>query len=256
MGLGHTAEAVSYLDNMTRLEGGGQLVEDANEARWVVDSLQRIVNRDAPLEVKTRSEGLIKAINERLMSQYPLGVHVPVQDAGFWQDLHRADYMRDPAQDRQQPDNDKAEQRNEHDDMAATAGKLLESVADNTSDKFQNSQFLGLMRKLRDRELRVEEDKIVQVPKEYVERHQTLLPKGQQQPRPASDTSQIPQIPQIDPTILSHAAIDYALPTYDDEQRRKHPSSLMDYTEAIIQLEKQNQGRLAMARQKHPTPAE
>jgi hypothetical protein len=211
MGLGHTAEAVSYLDNMMRLEAGGKLVEDANEATWIVDSLQRIVNHDAPLEVKTRAEGLIKAINERLMSQYPLGVHVAVQDAGFWQDLDRADYLRD----RQQPDDDNAEQRNEHDDMAATAGKLLESVADNTSDKFQNSQFLGLMRKLRDRELRVEVDKIVQVPKEYVEQHQTLLPKEQQQPRPASDTS---QIPQIDPTILSYAATDYALPTYDDDE--------------------------------------
>jgi hypothetical protein len=99
--------------------------------------------------------------------------------------------------------------------MAATAGKLLERVADNTSEKFQNSQFLGLMRKLRDREVRVEEDKIVEVRKEeqYVEQHQTLLPQGRD--RVSGDTT---QIPEIDPTIVSHAATDFTMPTYSPDQ--------------------------------------
>ncbi|KAI9700176.1 MAG: hypothetical protein M1820_006844 [Bogoriella megaspora] len=54
-------------------------------------------------------------------------------------------------------------QQDEADDLAATAGQLLDSVADNTSLKFLNSNFLGLMRKLRDKEVRVEGDKMVDV---------------------------------------------------------------------------------------------
>jgi hypothetical protein len=47
------------------------------------------------------------------------------------------------------------------DAMARTAGQLLDSVRSNTSEKFQNSQFLQLMRQFRDREVQVEGDKIV-----------------------------------------------------------------------------------------------
>ncbi|TKA81476.1 hypothetical protein B0A55_02937 [Friedmanniomyces simplex] len=50
----------------------------------------------------------------------------------------------------------------EQDALAATAQELLSKVDDNKSDKFRNSQFLGLMRKLRDREVRVEGDKMVE----------------------------------------------------------------------------------------------
>lgn len=42
------------------------------------------------------------------------------------------------------------------DELARTAGQLLSSVQHDTSDKFQNSQFLALMRKIRDGEVRVE----------------------------------------------------------------------------------------------------
>lgn len=48
------------------------------------------------------------------------------------------------------------------DELAQTAGRLLDSVADNTSQKFRDSQFLSLMRKLRDKEMRVEGDKMVE----------------------------------------------------------------------------------------------
>lgn len=41
-------------------------------------------------------------------------------------------------------------------ELARTAGQLLNSVQHDTSDKFQNSQFLNLMRKIRDREIEVQ----------------------------------------------------------------------------------------------------
>lgn len=49
------------------------------------------------------------------------------------------------------------------DQLAAVAGELLEKVADNRSEKFQNSTFLDLMRKLHNREVQVEGDKMVRV---------------------------------------------------------------------------------------------
>lgn len=48
----------------------------------------------------------------------------------------------------------------ESDDLAKTAGQLLNSVRDDHSDKFQNSVFLALMRQLRDKEVVVEGDAI------------------------------------------------------------------------------------------------
>lgn len=48
----------------------------------------------------------------------------------------------------------------ESDDLAKTAGQLLNSVKDNHSDKFQQSVFLQLMRQLRDKEVVVQGDKI------------------------------------------------------------------------------------------------
>lgn len=52
--------------------------------------------------------------------------------------------------------------RESDDALAATAQELLEKVENNQTDKFRNSQFLGLMRKLRDREVKVEGDKMVE----------------------------------------------------------------------------------------------
>lgn len=47
------------------------------------------------------------------------------------------------------------------DDLARTAGDLVASVSSNQSDKFQNSQFLQLMRQFRDKEATVQGDKVV-----------------------------------------------------------------------------------------------
>jgi hypothetical protein len=233
-GLGRTDEAVAYLENMDRLEKSGTLVQDANEGKWIVDSLQRIVNRDAPQEVKTRAEELIKAINQRLMSQYPLGSRIQMSEEQIWRDLEAAGYMRTPEplqHVEQRPEEERKQDqppRNDDDEMAATAGRLLERVADNTSEKFQNSQFLGLMRRLRDREVRVEEDKIVEVdasaqqqqPHATTPQTTTHQQPSQPQPSPPSTT----QIPSIDPTILSHAATDFETPIYygDEPQPQQY----------------------------------
>ena len=44
------------------------------------------------------------------------------------------------------------------DELAKTAGQLLDSVSHDQSQKFKESNFLALMRRIRDREVRVEGD--------------------------------------------------------------------------------------------------
>lgn len=48
-------------------------------------------------------------------------------------------------------------------ELARTARQLLENVKDDQSQKFRESNFLSLMRQLRDKEVRVEGDKLVDV---------------------------------------------------------------------------------------------
>ena len=57
----------------------------------------------------------------------------------------------------------KHEDKDESNELARTAGQLLENVKHEHSQKFQNSSFLSLMRQLRDREVHVEGDKLVDV---------------------------------------------------------------------------------------------
>ncbi|KAL8878968.1 MAG: hypothetical protein Q9192_008334, partial [Flavoplaca navasiana] len=71
----------------------------------------------------------------------------------------------------------KGETSNEQDadELARTAGQLLENVKHDQSAKFQQSNFLSLMRQLRDKEVKVEGDSIVDI-------EQPLHPGGQGYP--------------------------------------------------------------------------
>jgi hypothetical protein len=205
--LGRSAEAMPWLENLESLERTGKMSYDFSEAKWCVETLEKVIDRSAP-EFKERAERLITAINQRLMSTYPLlSSHRAPINQEFWQDLRAAGYTGDPMLERvnQQNAQKQEDQVPQHDDdeMAQTAGKLLERVADNTSEKFQNSQFLGLMRRLRDREVRVEGDRVVEVNNE----------QSSGKPMPATSTEPVP----VDPFILSHAVQDFGFPV-DSEQ--------------------------------------
>ncbi|KAL4957929.1 hypothetical protein BDW69DRAFT_155321 [Aspergillus filifer] len=64
---------------------------------------------------------------------------------------------------------------NDADELARTAGQLLNSVSHETNQKFRESNFLALMRRIRDREVQVEED-------EFRETAQSLHPGGRYYP--------------------------------------------------------------------------
>ncbi|KAL3473759.1 hypothetical protein BJX99DRAFT_232987 [Aspergillus californicus] len=64
---------------------------------------------------------------------------------------------------------------NDADELARTAGQLLNSVSNETNQKFRESNFLALMRRIRDREVQVEGD-------EFRETTQSLHPGGKYYP--------------------------------------------------------------------------
>ncbi|XHG00520.1 hypothetical protein AWENTII_003964 [Aspergillus wentii] len=64
---------------------------------------------------------------------------------------------------------------NDGDELAKTAGQLLDSVSHDQSQKFKQSSFLALMRRIRDREVHVEGD-------EFRETFQSLHPGGKYYP--------------------------------------------------------------------------
>jgi len=245
------SQATPYLTVLETMETSHQLTQDASEAKWVVDTLQKIAGREAPQDIKTRSERLIRNINERLMSTYPLlSTSAPLSQDRIWEELEAAGYTRSPAPEQvlqqPEPEQKQEEQQPRHDDdeMAQTAGRLLERVSDNTSEKFQNSQFLELMRRLRDREVRVEGDKMVEVSTTQstssvpdFDPQQVQLPpqsshasfaavfEHSQEVSPGMDwswsgpPSPMPQttIPPVDPNILEHAATDFNTPIYSGD---------------------------------------
>lgn len=282
--LNTSSTALPFLDTLETMEINHELTKDASEARWVVDTLRNIAEREAPQEVKTRSEKLIRAINERLMSTYPLySTPMSIGQDRIWEELEAAGYSRSPAPEQTlQPEHKEEEQQqpqSKHDDdeMAQTAGRLLERVSDNTSEKFQNSQFLSLMRRLRDHEVRVEGDKMVEVsttqstsspsvvsapppaqtqapsqPTDLglnatIDAYNDMYPPAgmdwgwSEPPAPAPSTT----IPPIDPRILDHAATDFDTPVYSGGEQEyavssEHPSRELGTDEVSDQYRNYN----------------
>ena len=163
-------DALIYLQELENLEANGSLFSDLSEARWCLGTLKNVLDADVVADAKSRSSSLIEKINARLMSMYPMNApSVPINERTIWDDLKDAGYtLETPHQEpvQEEPQQEKKEQDqhpNDDDEMAETAARLLDSVADNTSEKFRQSTFLELMRRLRDREVRVEGDKMVEV---------------------------------------------------------------------------------------------
>lgn len=60
-------------------------------------------------------------------------------------------------------ESDVQEQQGDPDELARTAGHLLDSLSHDTSQKFKESSFLALMRRIRDREVHIEGDEFREV---------------------------------------------------------------------------------------------
>ena len=90
----------------------------------------------------------------------------PIEPAHDLVDMHSYEEIRigsDTILGTEAQEEPKHESKDESNELARTAGQLLENVKHDHSQKFQNSNFLSLMRQLRDREVHVEGDKLVNV---------------------------------------------------------------------------------------------
>jgi hypothetical protein len=132
--------------------------DDAAFARAFEDAAKAEVAKEA--ESQSQEQDVTQAAQEiqldesaeQFMSESPA---LEVQSTLPGQARIGADLIHNPS-DSPEP------QPEDPDALARTAGQLLESVRSNTSQKFQNSEFLQLMRQFRDREVQVEGDKIVE----------------------------------------------------------------------------------------------
>jgi len=92
-----------------------------------------------------------------------------------WPDSIVVDHQRDILEVDMEPTHDVAQEEKEQlpkgqddDDLSRVAGQLLDSVSHENSQKFQESVFLQLMRKLRDKEVRVDGENFVEVGSESI----------------------------------------------------------------------------------------
>lgn len=98
----------------------------------------------------------------RKQTQRDAGLHDTTdQERQEWLDHSQIGTNRlfDEAQKREE----EGKEADDAEELARTAGQLLENVKSDQSQKFQESSFLSLMRQLRDREVRVEGDVLVDV---------------------------------------------------------------------------------------------
>ncbi|KAL1644726.1 hypothetical protein SLS58_004188 [Diplodia intermedia] len=106
----------------------------------------RTTIRSEMSSLNQRPEELLRNMNppEMVLNEVPQPLQQPI-----WE------------QQQQQPQQNPL--NNDDEELARTAGQLVDSVSHDTSQKFVQSRFLALMRQLRDHEVRVDGDKIVEV---------------------------------------------------------------------------------------------
>ncbi|KAF2214711.1 hypothetical protein CERZMDRAFT_82650 [Cercospora zeae-maydis SCOH1-5] len=138
------------------------LMADAAEAEETEQEQEQVPSAQELLD-ELEAEKFEAAVEEAAMHILKEDGHdLDIEEMHPMASMHGADIeydtMQAPIEDRQEQIN----QINDNDALAATAEELLEKVKHNQSDKFKNSQFLALMRRLKDREVKVEGDKMVE----------------------------------------------------------------------------------------------
>lgn len=129
------------------------------------------VEQEQPMQEDNNLEAMIERVEAATQQEATNMLNDVAQEAEqerFWRPedtIHGSDIEHQPDHQpmlQEERQDDQQRHTNDDDQLAATAQELLEKVSHDQSDKFKNSQFLSLMRKLRDREVRVEGDKMVE----------------------------------------------------------------------------------------------
>jgi hypothetical protein len=159
----------SFVPETLTAKGKAPVVDAFDEAAFerAFDLAREDMMADADAQMETHPveevlEVASTAVADSQSLEQPLSQWPPASIDIDHEPLSRLDEMPGVAQEL--PLQESIIEQPQHDDdaLAATAQELLEKVEHNQSDKFKNSQFLGLMRKLADRQVRVEGDKMVE----------------------------------------------------------------------------------------------
>ncbi|KAL8672169.1 MAG: hypothetical protein Q9168_003368 [Polycauliona sp. 1 TL-2023] len=132
---------------------------------------------EAALFEKAFDKAKMEAHKEELILQPEGMVKKPQLVETTLEDEERMDYRigSDRISDEAQQSKDEPSNEQDADELARTAGQLLENVKHDQSTKFRESNFFSLMRQLRDKEVKVEGDSIIDI-------EQPLHPGGQGYP--------------------------------------------------------------------------
>ena len=101
-----------------------------------------------------------------IQQHHSLELSPPIDLARDFIDMHPSEENRirsDTILTEASKDEQKHTGKDDADELARTAGQLLDNVIHEQSQKFQDSSFLSLMRQIRDREVHIEGDKLVNV---------------------------------------------------------------------------------------------
>ncbi|KAF1821120.1 uncharacterized protein K489DRAFT_266151 [Dissoconium aciculare CBS 342.82] len=159
----------SFVPETLSTKGKAPVVDAFDEAAFerAFDLAREDMMADADVQVQAQP---VEAVLEQVASttvdvqrfEEPLSQRPPATMDMDYEPLSHMEQL--PAVSQELPLQESMIEQPQHDDdaLAATAQELLEKVEHNQSDKFKNSQFLGLMRKLADRQVRVEGDKMVE----------------------------------------------------------------------------------------------
>ncbi|OQO05049.1 hypothetical protein B0A48_08069 [Cryoendolithus antarcticus] len=145
-------------------KGKAAVTEDFDEAAFerAFDLARDDMMTDAEVSLDMQENAVqTEAVVDNVLQSSGDRTHVTMHDVDGVHSLERSaggiiENVQNPEQEQRVDDG------RDDDALAATAQDLLEKVENNKSDKFQNSQFLNLMRKLRDREVKVRGDKMVE----------------------------------------------------------------------------------------------
>ncbi|KAJ7594290.1 hypothetical protein C8J56DRAFT_1160936 [Mycena floridula] len=164
-----------------------------------------IPTQDRPLAQNYMSPGgpiswnpMVSGLNTRFMPVGPMQLSRPTlkNDGASWDKEFEQQHRIAAAESIQQHESP-PNTIQEADDLSRTAGLLLETVKDEQNPKFKNSMFMGLMRQLRDREIVVEGN-------EMVENHGQVDVKGKRkavESIPISGSSYTPLVHAIAPDV-------------------------------------------------------
>jgi uncharacterized protein YjgD (DUF1641 family) len=157
----HQDQGMGYMSQQPSFAGGGLTFDtEAFERAFDVAAAEASQLDTEAMQPESEYEALMRSDEEldQLMSSIQVS-DVPAEATR----VDVQSMVAPPPAVQEEAAKDEGMNENESDQLSRTAKQLLESVSHETSDKFAQSSFLELMRRLRDKEVHVEGEDFIEV---------------------------------------------------------------------------------------------